>query len=100
MRQIEGGFNSYWNAGSMRTDMVAFINATGITPALSFPIRSPVMRSWKLSPGSALDAKVKLTAILAHQMEHTKRGGDRQNPKQMLEELDVGCLQARLEEVV
>lgn len=80
--------------------MVASINATGITLALSVPIRSPVMRSWNLSPGSAPDVKDKLTAILAHQMEYMKRGGDSQNPKQMLEQLDEGCLQARLEEVV
>lgn len=28
------------------------------------------------SPGSALDARVKLTAISAHQMEHREEGGD------------------------
>ena len=28
------------------------------------------------SPGSALDARVKLTAISAHQMEHREKGGD------------------------
>lgn len=100
VRQIEAGFNPCQNEGSVRRGTVAFINATGITQALSFPIRSPVTRSWKLSPGSAPDVKVKLTAILAHQMEHRKRGGDSADPKPMLDWLDERCLQARLEEVL
>ena len=71
------------------------------TPSAGWTPRGHYVSCHHNRPGAAishrLEVQVKPPAVWPPRREHTKKGADSRSPKHMLEELEGGCLRARLE---